>query len=114
MNTLLAPGPWHVTTDDHIVRDINGSPIAVVLARHPRAHAELIAELPNIQRKQAVARDLVIADLRERLAMYEGIERELDELREELSQTQYLLDAALKSVGIIDENRDAQKSLTNA
>ena len=46
--------------------------------------------------------------------MYEGIERELDELREELSQTQYLLDAALKSVGIIDENRDAQKSLTNA
>lgn len=85
MKSLLAPGPWHVTPQDHVVRDVNGSPIAVVLARHPKAHAEMIADLPNAVRRNDASKDLIIAELREKLAVYEGIEKELDELREELS-----------------------------
>lgn len=93
MNSLLAPGPWHVTAEDHVVRDVNGAPIAIVLARHPRAHADVIADLPNAARRHDASRDAVISELREKLAVYEGIEKELDDLREELADARVIIGA---------------------
>lgn len=111
MNTLLAPGPWHYTTDDHVVRDINGSPIAVVLSRHPHVHAELIAALPDRMRRVEDSKDILIRELRDRLAAAEAESDLCEDLREKADHWEMVadglsaeLDAACKRIAMLEKD----------
>lgn len=85
MRTLIAPGPWHYTAEDHVVRDVNGSPIAAVLSRHPGVHAELIAALPTTIRLIEDGKDILIRELREKLFAAEAEARAIDDSDEQVA-----------------------------
>lgn len=108
MDTLLAPGPWHVTGDDHVVRDVNGSPIAIILARHPAVHAAVIADLPNRRKHADGAKDVLIGKLREQIAEHEETQREADGLAVELADLREELSAVYAIVSELQAKIEGQ------
>lgn len=115
MNSLLAPGPWHFTAEDHVVRDVNGAPIAIVLARHPRVHAEIIASLPAKVRAIEDAKDILIRELRDKLETIEFDEREQDALDEEIVELRASVSGLMGELELANLRiADLEKSLREA